>query len=68
MNINNEMLRFTMKYTDRVELCEDGMYRWYYDLDMRKDHRLIMTPLKVLAVIGIFMLVMVQFLPYHSGG
>lgn len=57
-----------MKYTDRVELCEDGMYRWYYDLDMRKDHRLIMTPLKVLAVIGIFMLVMVQFLPYHSGG
>ena len=57
-----------MNYTDRVELCEDGLYRWYYDLDMRKDHRMITTPLKVLAVIGLFMLVMVQFLPYHSGG
>ena len=57
-----------MKYTERVKLCEDGLYRWYYDLDMRKDHRLLTTPLRVLAVIGLLELVMVQFLPYHSGG
>ena len=24
-----------MNYTDRVELCEDGLYRWYYDLSMQ---------------------------------
>ena len=60
--------RFTMKYTDRVKLCEDGLYRWYYDLDMRKDRRMLTIPLKVLAVIGVLELVIVQFMPYHSGG
>ena len=55
-----------MEFTDRVRLCEDGVYRWYYDVDMRKDRYMLNITMKVLAIIGAFLMILLVFMP--SGG
>ena len=52
-----------MEYTNRVQLGEDGLYRWYYDLDMRKNRYMLNMVFKVLGIIGAFLLALVLFLP-----
>lgn len=58
--------RDLMEYTDRVILNEDGVYRWFYDLDMRKDFYMLTVTLKALAVMAAVFAVMIIFMP--SGG
>ena len=52
-----------MEYTNRVKLDEDGVYRWYHDVDMRTDRYMLNTMLKVLGIIGAFLLLMAVFMP-----
>ena len=51
------------QYPSRVTLCEDGVYRWSYDMDMRRNRYLINLLAKALAIIFAvpvgFMLVLV---------
>lgn len=41
-----------MEYTNRVRLNKDGVYRWYYDVDMRKNPHMLQTLMTVMAIIG----------------
>ncbi len=41
-----------MEYTNRVKLNKDGVYRWYYDVDMRKNPHMLQTLMVVMAIIG----------------
>lgn len=34
-------------YTDRVTLCDDGVYRWYYDMDMYKNKSMLWMLLRI---------------------
>ena len=35
------------RYTDRVTLCDDGVYRWYYDMDMYKNKSMLWMLLRI---------------------
>ena len=52
-----------MRFTDRVTKGEDGVYRWFYMVDLKKDHHIRNTMLKVLAAILVLLLVMVVLIP-----
>ena len=52
-----------MEFTDRVKLCEDGVYRWYYDLDMRRNPYMLKVTLKVLGIIAAVMMAMTLLMP-----
>ncbi len=52
-----------MEYSDRVRLGDDGLYHWYYDLDMNQNRYMLYVTLKVLGVIGAFLLLLVIILP-----
>ncbi len=41
-----------MEYTDRVKLNNDGVYRWYCDVDMRRGSRVLRTLMIVMGIIG----------------
>ncbi len=41
-----------MEYTNRVKLNKDGVYRWYYDVDMRKNPHMLQTLMFFMAIIG----------------
>ena len=55
-----------MEYTNKVKRGEDGVYRWYYDLDLRQNRYMMNVTFKVLAIIGAFLMILVIFMP--SGG
>lgn len=38
-------------FTERVTLCEDGFYRWHYDMDMRNNRFLLRFLMKVMSLV-----------------
>ena len=57
------MERASHTYTDRVTLGDDGVYRWYYDMDMYRNKSILHTLLKVNCFLfpGIMLVSIVMF-------
>jgi len=45
------MNEFKERYPSRVTLCEDGVYRWSYDVDLSRDHTLHNLVMKIMLII-----------------
>ncbi len=56
-----------LTFTDRVVRGEDGMYRWYYDMDMRKNHYFRNVLYKVMGTICAVILITLVILFSGSG-
>ncbi len=45
-------MRFSDQFTNRVTLGEDGVYRWFAEVDLKKDHYLQNLMLRIMLIIG----------------
>ena len=54
-----------MIFTNEVTRCGDGVYRWYYDLDMYRNHTLLF---KVMKIFGIVMAAVVGIILFLLAG
>lgn len=44
-------MRNMNEFTDRVTLCEDGIYRWYYDLDLKENPGFMGRVVRIVGII-----------------
>ena len=44
-------MRNMNEFTDRVTLCEDGIYRWYYDLDLKENPGFMGRAVRIVGII-----------------
>ncbi len=49
-NENNDVVLKGEKVTENIWLCPDGVYRWTYEFDMRRNPMILFTVLKVMAI------------------
>ena len=57
-----------MELSDRVTRQEDGVYRWLYELDMKKNLVLLMTVIKIVGFCLCIPLLLLAYLSLRTHG